>query len=146
MKKMISIIMLGTCMLGCNLSNSQDVFGKWKTIDDRNGVEKAVIEIYERDGLLHGKVVQILEEGKKNAKCVKCEGERKDKPILGMKIIEDASEHSEGIWKGKTLFDPEQAMTFRCKIWLNPENSNELMVRGYLAFIYRTQKWIRIKD
>lgn len=146
MKKILGNILVGMTVLGFNYVNSQDVFGKWKTIDDRNGVEKAIIEIYEKEGLLQGKVVEILEEGKKNAKCEKCDGERKDKPILGMKIIEDAKEHPEGIWKGKTLFDPEQAMTFRCRIWLNPHNPDELMVRGYLAFIYRTQKWIRIKE
>jgi uncharacterized protein (DUF2147 family) len=146
MREILRNILVGLTVLGFNYANSQDVFGKWKTIDDRNGVEKAIIEIYEKEGLLQGKVVEILEEGKKNAKCEKCDGNRKDKPILGMKIIEDASEHADGVWKGKTLFDPEQAMTFRCRIWLNPHNPDELMVRGYLAFIYRTQKWIRIKE
>jgi uncharacterized protein (DUF2147 family) len=146
MREILKNILVGITVLGFNCANSQNVFGKWKTIDDRNGVEKAIVEIYEKEGLLQGKVVEILEEGKKNAKCEKCDGARRNKPILGMKIIEDASEHSEGIWKGKTLFDPEQAMTFRCKIWLNPHNPDELMVRGYLAFIYRTQKWIRISE
>ena len=75
----------------------------------------------------------------------KCNGEKKDQPILGMTIIEAAKENDEGEWKGKKLFDPQQAMTFRCKIWLNPKNSNELKVRGYLAFIYRTQTWLRVE-
>ena len=72
-------------------------------------------------------------------------GKKKDQPILGMKIIEDVEHVGNGEWKGKTLFDPEQAMTFRCKLWLNPDNPDELKVRGYLAFIYRTQTWIRVE-
>lgn len=123
----------------------QSVFGKWKTIDDRTGNPKAIIKIYEEDGLMYGHVVEILEEGREDAVCAKCDGERKNKPIVGMKIIEEVKPVGNGEWKGKTLFDPEQAMTFRCKIWLNPENPNELKVRGYLAFIYRTQTWLRVE-
>lgn len=123
---------------------SQNVFGKWKTIDDRTGKPKGIIKIYEKDGMMYGHVLEILEEGKEDAKCIKCDGELKDKPVLGMEIITAAKENKDGEWKGKRLFDPEQGMTFRCKIWLNPDNTNELKVRGYLAFIYRTQTWIRV--
>jgi uncharacterized protein (DUF2147 family) len=125
---------------------SQNVFGKWKTIDDRTGNPKGVIDIYKKGGKMFGKVVEILEKGKKDAVCTKCDGDLKDEPVLGMVIIKGAEKHEDGEWKGKHLFDPEQAMTFRCKIWLNPDNPNELKVRGYLAFIYRTQTWIRVED
>ncbi|MEO9893413.1 DUF2147 domain-containing protein [Aurantibacter sp.] len=130
-------------ILTTSFANSQSIFGKWKTIDDRTGNPKAIIDIFNKDGLMYGVVEKIVEPGKENAKCVKCEGDLKDKPVLGMTIIDGLEKHEDGVWKGKTLFDPEQAMTFRCKIWLNPDNSDELKVRGYLAFIYRTQTWVR---
>ena len=130
--------------LSVNYVTSQSVFGKWKTIDDRTGNPKAIINIYEKDGFMYGTVEKIVEPGKENAVCTKCEGDKKNKPIVGMKIIDRLEVNDEGEWKGKTLFDPEQAMTFRCKIWLNPDNSDELKVRGYLAFLYRTQTWIRV--
>ncbi len=139
-------IIIYILLLFVNLSYAQSILGKWKTIDDRNGVEKAIINIYEQDGAIFGKVIEILEEGKENAKCVKCKGERKGKPILGMTIIENLHKEKKGIYTGKTLFDPQQAMTFRCKIWLNPDNSNELYVRGYLAFLYRTQTWVKVEE
>ncbi|MGB3142614.1 MAG: DUF2147 domain-containing protein [Maribacter sp.] len=126
-------------------ASAQSVFGKWKTIDDRTGKPKGIIEIYQKDGLMYGKVVDILEEGKEDVKCTKCEGELKDKPVEGMEIITAGEKHEDGEWKGKRLFDPEQAMTFRFKIWLNPENPDQLKVRGYLAFIYRTQTWLRVE-
>lgn len=145
MTKKSKLWLLGMLVFFSLNAQSQSVFGKWKTIDDRTGKPKAIIDIYQKDGLMYGHVVEILEEGKKDAVCTKCDGELKDKPVLGMTIIEAAEEHENGKWKGKNLFDPEQAMTFRCKIWLNPENINELKVRGYLAFIYRTQTWLRVK-
>lgn len=132
------------CFLMGQITFAQTVFGKWKTIDDRDGVEKAIIEIYKDDGLLHAKVVKILQEGKKDAVCTKCEGERKNKPILGMKIMEDFEEKKDGVYKGDKLFDPEQAMTFRGRVWLDEDNANRLKVRGYLAFLYRTQTWHRV--
>tara|TARA_R110002050_G_scaffold100580_2_gene208255 strand:+ start:41435 stop:41872 length:438 start_codon:yes stop_codon:yes gene_type:complete len=133
-------------LFSANIGVSQGVFDEWKTIDDRTGKPKGVIKIYQHKGEMYGKVVAILEEGKEDVTCTKCEGDLKDKPVLGMTIIEGAVEHEDGEWKGKRLFDPEQAMTFRCKIWLNPDNPDELKVRGYLAFIYRTQTWLRVKD
>ena len=136
-----SLLMLSGAMV-----SSQTVFGKWKTIDDRTQKPKAIVEIFERNGKMYGHVVKILEAGKENALCVKCDGDRKDKPVLGMTIIEGLEPRKDGEWYGKTLFDPEQAMTFRCKIWLNPKNADELKVRGYLAFIYRTQTWLRVSD
>ncbi|WP_228027904.1 DUF2147 domain-containing protein [Costertonia aggregata] len=133
-------------VMSFQFSNGQSVFGKWKTIDDRTGKPKGIIKIYKKDGLMYGKVLEILEKGKENAKCTKCKGELKNKPIKGLTIIKKAEENEDGEWKGKYLFDPEQAMTFRCKIWLNPDNPNELKVRGYLAFIYRTQTWLRVEE
>ncbi|MER3376725.1 MAG: DUF2147 domain-containing protein [Allomuricauda sp.] len=124
----------------------QTVFGKWKTVDDRNGINKAIIHVYKEDGLMQAKVVKILEEGKENALCTKCDGELKDKPIVGMKIMDDFEKSGKGEYKGKRLFDPEQGMTFRGKVWLDDENENRLKVRGYLAFLYRTQTWHRILE
>ena len=95
---------------------------------------------------MYGKVVEIVEKGKENSKCTKCEGDLKNKPVVGMTIITKGKKGTDGKWRGNRLFDPQQAMTFRFKIWLNPENINELKVRGYLAFIYRTQTWLRVKE
>ncbi len=127
------------------LMQGQTVFGVWKTIDDRTGKPKAIINIYEKNGLLFGEVVKIVEEGKGNAICEKCEGDLKGLPVTGMTIIKNGKKDDE-VWKGNYLFDPQQAMTFRFKIWLNPDNSDELKVRGYLAFLYRTQTWLRHKS
>ncbi|MEO1012992.1 MAG: DUF2147 domain-containing protein [Bacteroidota bacterium] len=142
--KIRRLLAIVVCFMISQLISSQSVFGHWKTIDDRTGKPKAIINVYKEDGRMHGKIVKILEKGREDALCAKCEGDRKDKPIVGMKIIEGLEENKNGEWKGKTLFDPEQAMTFRCKIWLNPDDPDQLKVRGYLAFLYRTQTWIRI--
>ncbi len=125
---------------------SQSVFGKWKTIDDRTGIEKAIVEVYKKNGMLQARIKQILEKGRENAVCIKCEGELKDKPIVGMKIISDFKKNGDGEYKGNQLFDPEYAKTYRGKVWLDPSNANKLKVRGYIAFLYRTQTWHRVTE
>ena len=145
MKKRTTVFMIGMMILLVQGVQCQTVFGKWKTIDDRTGNPKAIVEIFEEGGRMYGHIVKILEKGKENAKCIKCDGEQKNEPIVGMTIIEGAKKNDDGEWKGKKLFDPEQGMTFRCKIWLNPENPDQLKVRDYLAVLYRTQTWLRVK-
>ncbi len=126
---------------------SQSIVGKWRTIDDRNGITKAIVELYkEKNGLLSGRVLKIMEKGKEGALCIKCDGDLKDKPVEGMQIIFSFKNTGDGVYKGKRLFDPEQAMTFRGRIWLDPDDSDKLKVRGYLAFLYRTQTWLRFEE
>nr|WP_299388919.1 DUF2147 domain-containing protein [Allomuricauda sp.] len=125
-------------------ANAQSVFGKWRTVDDVSGITKGIVEIYEKNGLLQAKIVQILEKGRENAVCVKCKGDLKNTPVKGLHVMKDFKRNSKGEYKGSYLLEPESGTTFRGKVWLNPEDKNKLMVRGYLAFFYRTQTWHRI--
>jgi uncharacterized protein (DUF2147 family) len=47
---------------------------------------------------------------------------------------------SDGTWSGGTILDPESGKVYDCKLWLE---NGRLMVRGYVAFFFRTQEWIR---
>ena len=125
---------------------SQSVLGFWKTIDDQSGKAKSILEVYMEGDRLYAKVVRILERGKENASCKECKGPLKDQPIIGMQIINGLEGNGSNEYSGGTILDPENGQTYRCKIWLDEDNPNELRVRGYLAFFYRTQTWLRITD
>lgn len=148
MKKKRSIFLIITWLLACSPLVAQTVTGAWKTIDDRTGNPKAVVNIYEEEGRLYGNVKEILEDGREKELCTACDGSRKNKPIVGMRILDNLKRSGEHRWEGgkKSLFDPEQGRYFRVKIWVDPERPNELKVRGYLLFIYRTQTWVRVTD
>ena len=143
--RFIKLFLLGTFILVFQGVNSQSILGEWKTIDDISGNPKSILEVYEKGGLIYGKVQKILEKGKENAKCIKCKDELKDKPVLGMLIINRLKNKSKNEYSGGEILDPENGRKYRCKIWLDPKNPNELKVRGYLAFFYRTQTWLRVK-
>ena len=121
--------------------SSQTIFGKWKTVDDETGEEKSVVEIYERDGKVFGKIIEIL-KGDKDAICDKCEGEDKNKKILGFELIKNLIKSGVYYRKG-TIFDPENGKEYKCRLALNEDDPNVLEVRGYIAFMYESQYWKR---
>ena len=130
-------------VLSLQISFAQDVIGKWKTIDDETGEAKSIVEIYKENGKIYGKVVDILDPEKRAGVCEKCKDHRKDKPVLGMKII-DGLEKDDDEYEGGKILDPEKGKEYKCKIWLDEDDKNKLYVRGYIAFFYRTQNWYRV--
>ncbi len=123
---------------------AQDVTGKWKSIDDETGEAKSIIEIYKKDGEIYGKIVEILNKDRQDAKCTECDGANKDKPILGM-VIMNGLEKDGDEYNGGTILDPQSGKTYKCLIEL--ENANKLKVRGYIGFslLGRTQYWNRVQ-
>lgn len=124
---------------------SQDVFGKWKTIDDQTGEAKSIVKIYKRDGKVFGKIVAIFDASKRDLPCLHCEGEDYNKPILGLNIIKDMEKDGDYYRKG-TVVNPEDGKVYRLRLALEEDNLDVLQVRGYFAFFYQTQYWERVVE
>ena len=127
----------------------QSPVGRWKTIDDETNKAKSIVEIYEKDGKVYGKIVKILnlEPGEDpDPICEECptKDDRHGKKIIGMEILRNMEKDGTE-WEDGKILDPEKGKLYDCKIWVNPDNSDQLMVRGYVAFFYRTQTWYRVK-
>jgi uncharacterized protein (DUF2147 family) len=128
-----------------NFVSSQEVYGEWKTIDDNTGLAKSIVEVYEKNGKVFGRIKKILKEDKRDVRCVYCKGDQKNQKVEGMLILKDLSKDKDK-YDGGTVTDPENGKTYDAKMWLNEDDPNVLMVRGYLSFLYRTQEWKRIDD
>ena len=117
--------------------------GLWRTFDDHTGKERGIVQIWEQNGLLFGSVVSTVdpEEGKRT--CEKYPGDRKNQPVIGLKIIRGLHQNG-GEWSGGEILDPETGWTYRCSMRLEDEG-RKLVVRGYLGFslLGRSQTWIR---
>jgi uncharacterized protein (DUF2147 family) len=136
------------CALGFLLGNlvySQEVYGEWKTIDDNTGIAKSIVEVYEQNGKVFGRIKKILKEDQRDVRCVNCKGDLKNQKVEGMVILKDLSKDEDEFEDG-TVTDPENGKTYNAKIWLNEDDPDVLMVRGYLSFLYRTQEWKRLED
>ncbi|MDR6967829.1 uncharacterized protein (DUF2147 family) [Flavobacterium arsenatis] len=143
MKKLLYISLMLVFSI-VQTSQSQSVVGKWKTIDDESGEAKSVVEIYEQDGKVYGKVITIFDKTKEKNLCDKCEGDKKNKPVKGMVILEGAKKNGSS-WEGGTILDPTKGKVYKCTLSL--ENKDKLKLRGYvgISLLGRTQYWERVK-
>lgn len=119
--------------------------GLWKTVDDKTGEARSHVRIIERNGVLSGRIEDILDQGKRDARCMKCVGARKDQPVRGMVIIEGARLNNRaGYWDGGTILDPNDGKIYTLR--LTPKaGGQQLEVRGFVGPFYRNQYWIRLE-
>jgi uncharacterized protein (DUF2147 family) len=124
---------------------SQTILGKWKTIDDETGEAKSIVEIYEYNGEVHGKIIQLFRkpEEDQDPVCDKCSDDRKNIKIVGMQIIRNMK-LKDGYYQGGTILDPKNGKVYKCELWLSGSDTNKLELRGYWGWFYRTQTWIRM--
>ena len=142
MRKLFSVALFFSFLVAAVAQSSPE--GTWKTIDDNTGEAKSHVEIYAADGTLYGKVVKILRNDP-DVVCEKCDGDKKDKPVLGMVIIEDLKPFKD-YWRKGTILDPENGNEYGCSIWLEEGDNDILRVRGkHWTGLYRTQTWHRVK-
>ena len=143
MKKIVLLAFVLCSVLQMNAQVNM-VLGQWKTIDDGTGVAKSIVEVYEKEGKVFGKIIDILNPADKDKICIYCKGDEKNQPLIGLNIIKglqlDGDRYEDG-----TIFDPEKGKEYNAKIWVENDTPNTLMVRGYIAFLYRTQEWIRVE-
>ncbi|MEH0155755.1 DUF2147 domain-containing protein [Limibacter armeniacum] len=132
----ITLLLAGTAAI-----QAQSVMGKWKTIDEETGEAKSIVEIYEKNGKVFGKIVKLLNKPA-DTLCDECPGDRKNQPIVGMNIITDMEKKGKEYAEGE-IMDPANGKVYDCKLWTE---NGKLMVRGYVAFFFRTQEWVKAED
>ena len=132
-------------VLSCSVGWAQmNPVGLWRTIDDKTGEMSSEVRIVEADGVLSGKIEKVLrKDAKPDAVCDQCKDARKNQPIVGLEIIRGAKKDGEeDVWVGGQILDPDNGKDYRLK--LTPlDGGKRLQVRGYIAFFYRTQMWVR---
>lgn len=136
-----------TVLISAMAVNAQSIEGIWKTVDDNTGKTKSEVQLEIKNNALYGTIVKLYKEPGENPDpvCNVCEGAFKGKKIIGMQIVNrlknDGTE-----WKADNgILDPENGKWYDCKMWVNQDNPNELKVRGYISFLYRTQTWYRVQ-
>lgn len=135
---------LGMCFFSASLFANPSVIGVWKTIDDETGKVKSLVEISETAGELKGKIVKLFRgpEEDQEPKCEKCDGEKKNMPLVGLEILWGLKSDGEKKWSGGEIMDPKKGKTYSCKMELL-EEGKKLKVRGFMGFslLGRTQVW-----
>jgi len=137
-------ILILACILIAQNALAQDITGKWTTIDDNTGNKRSVVEIYKKGDKYFGKVSDMYLEPHepKDPICDLCFDDRKDQKTMGMEIIRNMEKDGDE-YSGGDILDPENGKVYRCKLWIE---EGKLMVRGYVAFFFRTQVWVKASE
>lgn len=140
---MRTLLLLVLCFGLSSAFAQQTIFGRWKTIDDNTGKPRSIVEITERSGKAYGRIVKLFREPDEEADpiCDECApaDDRYNKKVIGMEFIRGLVRDGD-TWEDGTILDPENGKVYDCKLWVE---DGKLMVRGYVAFFYRTQVWVR---
>ncbi len=152
MKNMFKLFLLPVlfsfCFVLSAYGQEASIVGKWKTIDDDTNEPKSIVQIYEKDGKFFGKIIKLFRKPGEDPdpKCTSCDKNdpRHNQPIIGMEIVQNLKKSGDEYTHG-TILDPaeDSGDTYTCKMWLEDGN---LMVRGYIAFFFRTQTWHRVEE
>ena len=143
MRKIILLAMLFIAtMANCQI---EKIVGRWTTIDDEKNIPVSIINIYRgTDGKYYGQIEKILVKGEENKICKACEGELRNKPVVGIVNVQNM-EWRDGKLQGGTILDPNNGKTYYAKMWLDPQ-TDKLILRGSLdkrGILGRNQEWIR---
>ena len=135
---------------GAALAANDTPAGTWKTIDDATHQPKSIVEITEHNGEYQAKIVELLNRTPEDVArdgehpvCAKCDGERKNQPIVGMTIMWGVSKNDD-VWDGGKILDPKNGKVYKVKLSLK-DGGQKLDVHGYIGFalLGRSQLWER---
>lgn len=141
-RRLIALTALSLAALAFGASAADPAEGRWKTIDDETGQAKSIVEIARNaNGTFSGRVVELLNPSKPNPACDKCRDDRKGKPITGMEIIRGMKVDG-AAYSGGTILKPDEGKVYKSKMKLI-EGGAKLEVSGCIAFICKSQVWLR---
>ena len=130
MKKLLLTAAMSLCALAAQAT--ANVTGYWTTIDDETKEAKSVVQIYEYQGKIYGRVVELLKNPGAKARI-------KGSPaIKGLTIIWDLEKDGD-TYSGGEILDPQKGKVYGCEIW---REGRKLIVRGKIAFLGRNQTWL----
>lgn len=138
--RLILLLLILICSLS-SYAQSYSPVGTWVTIDDETGKEKSHVEVFEKDGKLFGKIVRLLLKPQ-NSVCEVCDGDRKNKSLVGMIIISNMKKKGNK-WEGGKIYKADAGKEYNG--FLKMSGPDKLIVTGKVLFITKSQIWKRFK-
>lgn len=135
-------------------ADGDELVGRWATEPGGTGGQ-AHVEILREGDTYIGRIVWLEEPlypegdpsgmgGQPKVDLENPDPDLRDRPILGLVIVEGFTPDGPGRWSGGTIYDPENGKTYRCKARLK---DGTLLVRGYVgvSLFGRTTEWTRVE-
>lgn len=139
---MLTIGVVALVPLTSQAQAANAILGKWYTQD-----KDAQVEIFKERDAYHGKMVWLkepTENGRPKVDKNNPEESKKDRPILGLRLLLDFV-HEGDAWEGGKIYDPRSGKYYSGSIKLLDDGKME--VRGYVGFaaLGKSVVWSRVK-
>jgi len=119
--------------------------GRWRQIDDEDGLPRSILRIDERQGEFGAIVERIFTRPGEDTDpvCTLCTDTRKGQKIIGMKILSGLRRDGDR-YSGGQILDPDNGKTYQARMTLSADGKT-LEVRGFigLSLFGRSQTWFR---
>ncbi|MGQ0473956.1 MULTISPECIES: DUF2147 domain-containing protein [Acinetobacter] len=130
-----------------HLAFASDISGTWRSIDDKTGSPKAILEIRETsNGVYTAKITKITPRPGYTPRetCVSCPAPYTNKPILGLDVLTGLKDAGNNNFSQGKLIDPLSGNIYNTKAKLSA-NGKRLTLRGYVGVsaLGRSQTWIK---
>ena len=126
-------------------SSQASPIGRWKTVDDATSKEKSLVVIWEENGKVYGRIEKLIDPDPHDPdpRCVRCDGELKGQPLVGLQILWNLRKDGDQ-WSGGKVLDPDNGKIYRCYIAVE-DGGKKLKVRGFIgvSLVGRTEHWLR---
>ena len=144
------LVSLSALAWGAPAVNEPSAAGLWEQVDEKTGAAESWFSIAEKDGIYTGTIVKMFQKPgdppPESWRCTKCEGAKKNAPVLGLALIEGMKRNGLKYEDG-TILDPRDGNVWRALMQLSLDGK-QLEVRGYLKWEWagRSQVWKRLPD
>lgn len=129
--------LMGLALSGIALA---DPVGVWRTIDDKTGQPKSLVEIYKAGDEYKGRIKQVFAGNV----CEQCEGRFHNRNLVGETVLWGVHHQDGNVYGGGAIVDPKNGKNYSLKMI---DNGNTLTVRGYIgvSLLGRNQTWQRVQ-
>jgi len=124
-------------------------YGYWKSVDKKTGKVQSIFKVYDDKGKLAGKIVKTFPTpGEKyNPICSECEGEKKNKPKIGIVFFWNfvPAKGKPRKWVDGKILNPDDGKVYGSEAELS-EDGTKLDVYGYIRILIKiggTSTWVR---
>ncbi len=106
------------------------------------------MQIYKSGSVYEGKLVKIKEptdeSGKPKVDINNPSEKLKNRPIVGLEVLQNFRYKNDGLWEDGTIYDPRSGKTYQCKLTMR--SSDKLEIRAFIGFslIGKSQVWSRV--
>lgn len=122
------------------------IIGVWRTIDDRDGRPRGLVEIKPEGSAFTGRIIASLRGEPDTKLCTACRGSLQNKPLKNLAVVTGLRKASSRTFEGGRILDPDTGQIVDARAEVAPDGRS-LVMRGYLglSFIGRSQRWERVR-